>query len=89
MIRLPVEGCRGNGIHSGLRGRGPSEYPDMAEFLVELGIDSMSLNTDSVLKSTRAIFELEQQLGRRSPRPEVTFDSGERTPAKASMSQAS
>ena len=34
MIRLAVEGCRRNGIHSGLCGQAPSDYPDMAEFLV-------------------------------------------------------
>jgi len=61
MIRLAVEGCRRNGIHSGLCGQAPSDYPDMAEFLVELGIDSMSLNPDTVVKTTRQVLELEQQ----------------------------
>jgi pyruvate,water dikinase len=37
----------------GLCGQAPSDYPDMAAFLVELGIDSMSLNPDTVLKTTR------------------------------------
>ena len=64
MIRLSVEGCRRNGIHSGLCGQAPSDYPDMAEFLVEIGIDSMSLNPDTVLKTTKAVLELEQRLGR-------------------------
>jgi pyruvate, water dikinase len=62
MIRLAVEGCRRNGIHSGLCGQAPSDYPDMAEFLVRIGIDSMSLNPDTVVKTTRAVLELEQQL---------------------------
>ena len=61
MIRLAVEGCRRNGIHSGLCGQAPSDYPDMAEFLVRLGIDSISLNPDVVVKTTRQILELEQQ----------------------------
>lgn len=64
MIRLAVEGCRRNGIHSGLCGQAPSDYPDMAEFLVELGIDSMSLNPDSVLKTTQLVLDLEAKLGR-------------------------
>ncbi|MBS4730674.1 phosphoenolpyruvate synthase [Mycobacterium sp. SM1] len=64
MIRLAVEGCRRNGIHSGLCGQAPSDYPDMAEFLVEIGIDSMSLNPDTVLKTTKAVLALEQRLGR-------------------------
>jgi len=61
MIRLAVEGCRRNAIHSGLCGQAPSDYPDMAEFLVRLGIDSISLNPDVVVKTTRQILELEQQ----------------------------
>ncbi|CAN5815651.1 phosphoenolpyruvate synthase [soil metagenome] len=60
MIRLAVEGCRRNGIHSGLCGQAPSDYPDMAEFLVRLGIESMSLNPDTVVKTTRQVLELEK-----------------------------
>ncbi|MDY6869072.1 MAG: phosphoenolpyruvate synthase [Actinomycetota bacterium] len=61
MIRLAVEGCRRNGIHSGLCGQAPSDYPDMAEFLVQLGIDSMSLNPDTVMRTTRLVLAAEQQ----------------------------
>jgi pyruvate,water dikinase len=63
MIRMAVEGCARNGIHSGLCGQAPSDYPDMAEYLVELGIDSISLNPDTVIKTTQQILELEQRLG--------------------------
>ncbi len=66
MIKLAVEGCRRNKIHSGLCGQAPSDYPDMAAFLVELGIDSMSLNPDTVLKTTRQVLELEATLARTS-----------------------
>jgi pyruvate,water dikinase len=62
MIRLAVEGCRRNGIHSGLCGQAPSDYPDMAEFLVRVGIESMSLNPDTVVKTTRQVLALENQL---------------------------
>ncbi|GAA4542508.1 phosphoenolpyruvate synthase [Mycobacterium paraffinicum] len=62
MIRLAVEGCRRNGIHSGLCGQAPSDYPDMAEFLVRCGIDSISLNPDVMVKTTRRIVDLEQQV---------------------------
>ena len=62
MIRLAVEGCRRNGIHSGLCGQAPSDYPDMAEFLVRLGIESMSLNPDTVIKTTRQVLQVENQL---------------------------
>ncbi|MDD2759099.1 MAG: phosphoenolpyruvate synthase [Methylomonas sp.] len=64
MIRLAVEGCRRNGRHSGLCGQAPSDYPEMAEYLVEIGIDSMSLNPDTVLKTTQRVLELEKRLGR-------------------------
>ncbi|KRF34131.1 phosphoenolpyruvate synthase [Nocardioides sp. Soil805] len=64
MIELAVEGCRRNGIHSGLCGQAPSDYPDMAQFLVELGIDSMSLNPDSLVSTTRAVLDLEMRLAR-------------------------
>jgi pyruvate,water dikinase len=62
MIRLAVEGCRRNGIHSGLCGQAPSDYPDMAEYLVEIGIDSMSLNPDTVLKTTQQVLDIERRL---------------------------
>ncbi len=61
MIRLAVEGCARNGIHSGLCGQAPSDYPDMAEYLVELGIDSISLNPDTVLHTTQRILALERR----------------------------
>jgi pyruvate,water dikinase len=63
MIRLAVEGARRNGRHSGLCGQAPSDYPEMAEYLVRIGIDSMSLNPDTVLATTRQILEVEKQLG--------------------------
>ncbi|MEF3364942.1 phosphoenolpyruvate synthase [Methylocystis sp. 9N] len=64
MIRLAVEGAQRNGRHSGICGQAPSDYPEIAEFLVRLGIDSISLNPDTVLATTRRIVELEKELGR-------------------------
>jgi pyruvate,water dikinase len=64
MIRLAIEGCRRNGRHSGICGQAPSDYPEFAEFLVEAGIDSISLNPDTVLAATRHILEIEARLGR-------------------------
>ncbi len=63
MLRLAVTGARRNHIHSGICGQAPSDYPEMAEFLVRLGIDSISLNPDSVLKTTRHVLEIERQMG--------------------------
>jgi pyruvate,water dikinase len=65
MLRLSVEGCHRNGIHSGICGQAPSDYPEMAQYLVEIGIDSMSLNPDTVLKTTAAVLELERKLGKK------------------------
>ncbi|WP_457605749.1 phosphoenolpyruvate synthase [Nitratifractor sp.] len=64
MIELAVEGCQRNQRHSGICGQAPSDYPEVAEFLVKLGIDSMSLNPDSVLKTIKDIVALEKKLGR-------------------------
>jgi pyruvate, water dikinase len=64
MIRLAVEGSKRNGKHCGLCGQAPSDYPEMAEFLVEIGIGSMSLNPDTVLKTTQLVLETEKRLGR-------------------------
>ena len=64
MIRLAVEGARRNRKHSGLCGQAPSDYPEMAAYLVELGIDSISLNPDTVLKTTRTIVETEKHTAR-------------------------
>ena len=67
MIRLAIEGCRRNHRHSGLCGQAPSDYPEMAEYLVRLGIDSISLNPDAVVSTTRHVLEVEKELGRRAP----------------------
>ena len=64
MIEMAVKGAKRNGRHSGICGQAPSDYPEMAEFLVRLGIDSISLNPDSVLKTIENIAKLEQGLGR-------------------------
>jgi pyruvate,water dikinase len=62
MIRMAVEGARRNGRHSGLCGQAPSDYPDMAEYLVEIGIDSMSLNPDTVLATIQHVLAVEKRL---------------------------
>jgi pyruvate,water dikinase len=61
MIRMAVEGARRNGRHSGICGQAPSDYPEFAEYLVGLGIDSISLNPDSVLEVTRRVLEAEKK----------------------------
>ena len=62
MIRLAVEGAKRNARHSGICGQAPSDYPEMAEYLVQIGIDAMSLNPDTVLATTRHVLEVEQRM---------------------------
>jgi pyruvate,water dikinase len=51
MLRLAIVGAKRNQRHVGICGQAPSDYPDMAKYLVELGIDSISLNPDTVVKT--------------------------------------
>jgi pyruvate,water dikinase len=65
-LKQAVEGAKRNGRHSGICGQAPSDYPEIAEYLVRLGIDSMSLTPDSVLKTIRLIADVEKELGRQA-----------------------
>ncbi|WP_442576393.1 phosphoenolpyruvate synthase [Microbacterium sp. F51-2R] len=49
LLSLAIEACRRKGKYVGICGQGPSDYPDLAEWLVAQGIDSMSLNPDTVV----------------------------------------
>ena len=64
MIKTVIERARANGRKIGICGQAPSDYPEFAQFLVEQGIDSISLNPDSLLKTTLKIVEVEKKLGR-------------------------
>jgi pyruvate,water dikinase len=59
MLEMAVVGARRNGRHCGICGQAPSDFPEVAEFLVRLGIDSLSLNPDSLLATTMRIIDLE------------------------------
>ena len=52
LIRQVIRAARAAGRKIGICGQAPSDYPDFARFLVEEGIDSISLNPDSVLRTT-------------------------------------
>jgi pyruvate,water dikinase len=51
LIRMAIQACQRAGKYVGICGQGPSDHPDFAEWLVEQGIESMSLNPDSVLET--------------------------------------
>ena len=62
MIAQVIATCRAKGRKIGICGQAPSDYPEFAQFLVEQGIDSISLNPDTVLKTTLAVLETEKSL---------------------------
>ncbi|MHB8369780.1 MAG: phosphoenolpyruvate synthase [Leptospirales bacterium] len=61
-IRMAVEGTKRNRVHSGICGQAPSDFPEVAKALVEMGIESISLNPDTVIKTTLQILEVEKNL---------------------------
>jgi pyruvate,water dikinase len=63
MITMLLETAHAKGRYVGICGQGPSDHPDLAEFLVEQGIDSMSLNPDSVLEVVERVAEAESRRG--------------------------
>ncbi len=66
MIASVIKRVRAKGRKIGICGQAPSDYPEFAQFLVEQGIDSISLNPDSLVKTTLKIAEMEQQLNKTS-----------------------
>ncbi|MBA2278102.1 MAG: phosphoenolpyruvate synthase, partial [Chloroflexia bacterium] len=60
MIRHLIETAHESGTPVGICGQAPSDYPDFAAWLVETGIDSISLNPDSVIPVLRHVAEVER-----------------------------
>jgi pyruvate, water dikinase len=65
MVAAVIKAAKAKGRKIGICGQAPSDYPEFARFLVERGIDSISLNPDVVMKTTVAIVETEKAVGRR------------------------
>jgi pyruvate,water dikinase len=63
MIADVIRRVKATGRKIGICGQAPSDYPEFAKFLVECGIDSISLNPDTVLSTTLQILDLEDKLG--------------------------
>jgi pyruvate,water dikinase len=59
MIRLAIRTAKRCGRKIGICGQAPSDYPEFARFLVEEGIDSISLNPDAVVHTRLAIAAME------------------------------
>ncbi|MFP4118764.1 MAG: phosphoenolpyruvate synthase [Candidatus Woesearchaeota archaeon] len=63
LIKWVIETANHKGKYVGICGQAPSDYEDFATFLVDCGIQSMSLNPDTVIKTTLKIAEKEKELG--------------------------
>jgi len=61
MLRLAVTGAKRNGRHVGICGEAPANYPDVAAFLTRLGIDSISVNPSSLLRTIEAVRQAENR----------------------------
>ncbi len=62
MISSVIRECKKQNKYCGICGQAPSDFPDFAEFLVEQGIESISLNPDTVIKTTMLVAQKEKQL---------------------------
>jgi pyruvate,water dikinase len=51
MLEMTIAACRAHGKYVGICGQGPSDHPDLAMWLVDQGIDSLSLNPDTVVET--------------------------------------
>ncbi|HPX12615.1 MAG TPA: phosphoenolpyruvate synthase, partial [Syntrophales bacterium] len=63
LVKIAISKANKMGKKIGICGQAPSDYPEFARFLVECGINSMSLNSDTVIKTTLDILETEKSLG--------------------------
>jgi pyruvate,water dikinase len=76
-VKDVIQRTRACGRKIGICGQAPSDYPEFARFLVSCGINSISLNPDTVLRTTREILEMEKQL-REHPENALAAAAGSR-----------
>ena len=57
LLAMSIRACRKHGKYVGICGQGPSDHPDLARWLMEQGIDSLSLNPDTVVSTWMALAE--------------------------------
>ena len=62
MLKMAIVACKSKGKYIGICGQAPSDYPEITEFLVKNGIDSISLNPDSLYKMHQVVESLEEKL---------------------------
>ena len=64
MVAKAIENGKEYGRKVGICGQAPSDHPDFAQFLVEKGIDTISINPDSILDVMRAVYTIEERISR-------------------------
>ena len=64
LIKIAIDGAKRNKRKIGICGQAPSDKPDFAEWLVEAGIDSISLNPDTVIKTRLIVAKKEESLNK-------------------------
>jgi pyruvate,water dikinase len=62
LLRMLIRAGKDCNVKVGICGQGPSDFPDFAQFLVEEGIDSISVTPDSIIKTIKAIHKVETQI---------------------------
>ena len=62
MLQMAIKACKERCKYIGICGQAPSDYPEITEFLVQEGIDSISLNPDSLFKMRQIVSDLEEKL---------------------------
>src|SRR4029453_16384647 len=67
-LELAIEGAHRAGRKIGICGQAPSDHPEVAEFLVRAGIDSLSLSSDVTIATRLRVGELERQLAKEGAR---------------------
>ncbi len=62
LMQMAIEACKRKGKYVGICGQAPSDYPEITRWLVQQGIESISLNPDSVIRMTQQVLETEKEL---------------------------
>ena len=58
LLKMAITACRKRGKYVGICGQGPSDHPDLAAWLMEQGIESISLNPDTVVDTWRKLAQI-------------------------------
>ena len=62
LMQMAIQACKRHGKYVGICGQAPSDFPEITRWLVEQGIDSMSLNPDSVVPMIQVVLQTEARL---------------------------